>query len=218
MMNKDRLAVLIGKNGKTKEMIENLTHSIIEIDSETGIYSISPAVNKMMNDSDEESNEDFVNEILEKADLDEISLKNMSYEPSFSVWMAKTIVEAINIGFKPEKAIKLLDQEYSFESISIERAVGNSEKKNKRMIGRIIGDKGQMREAIEKFSRAYVSIYPRKRIIGLIGDYESLKIARKAIKMLLQGLPHHVPMNFLQKKEQERKTEEFRQTWKPSFD
>ena len=94
---------------------------------------------------------------------------------------------------------------------------GNSEKKNKRLMGRLIGEKGRMRNAIEQYSNVFMSIYPENKIIGLIGDYESLKIARKAVNMLLDGLPHYVVLNFLLKKSRERKEQEFQENWKPSF-
>ena len=41
LLNKQRLPIVIGKNGETKKLIEKLTHTRIEVDSETGEVTIS---------------------------------------------------------------------------------------------------------------------------------------------------------------------------------
>lgn len=224
-MNKDRLAVLIGKNGRTKQRIEKLTHTKIEIDSSTGEYSVNPHNTPIKKPNDEKNsigkdNEkaDLVDEydLSEDEEINNSLLENANFEPSFSVWLAKNIIQAINIGFKPEKALKLLNSEFSLDVIPLEQILNNSEKRIKRMKGRIIGEKGKMRESIEKFSGANLSVY--NNLIGIIGDFESLKIARKSISMILEGLPHKVSLNYLQKKYRERKEQEFKETWKPTFD
>ena len=217
MMEKSRIAVLIGRNGKTKKIIEELTKTKIEIDSESGDYNVKyNNENSESQKIDDNTLEEF-NEILEELELDDLSLENLSFEPNFSIWLANTIIDAINIGFKPEKALKLIDDEYSFVKILLENIIGTSDKKLKRMVGRLIGERGKMRSAIEHFSGAHISIFPEKKVIGLIGDFSSLKIARKAVSMILEGLPHKVTLIYLQKKFQERKEEEFQQNWKPSF-
>lgn len=217
MMNKDRLAVLIGKNGSIKRTIEKLTNTNIVIDSATGEYVITPVeISTETKNKDESSDPEYV-EVLSDEDFEEILNENIDIAPSFSVWLAENIIQAINIGFKPKKAFKLLLQDYSIEKFYLEKIVGNSEKKNKRLMGRLIGEKGRMRNAIEQYSNVFVSIYPENKTIGLIGDFESLKIARKAVNMLLDGLPHHVVLNFLLKKSRERKEQEFQENWKPSF-
>lgn len=210
MMNKDRIAVLIGKNGKTKEVIEKLTNSEIEIDSNTGEYNIKP---KEYKDLEKASLNKELEEIFEeKVSLDTISVK----DPSFSVWLTKNIIESINIGFKPEKALKLLDQEFSMEIINLEKIIGSSDKKLMRIKGRLIGEKGIMRESIEKYADVYMSVY--KNLVGLIGKFDNLKVAKSAINMILEGMPHNSALNYLQKKYRERKDQEFKEVWKPSFD
>lgn len=210
MINKDRIAVLIGKNGKTKEVIELLTNTEIEIDSKTGEYNIKP---KEHNTSEKINLDVDIEEIFEeKISLDSVTVN----DPSFSVWITKNIIEAINIGFKPEKALKLLNQEFSMEVINLEKVIGSSEKKLTRIKGRLIGEKGVMRESIEKYSDVYMSVY--KNLIGLIGKFDNLKVAKSAINMILEGMPHNSALNYLQKKYRERKDEEFKQIWKPSFD
>lgn len=221
MIDKERVAVLIGKNGQTKELIERLTNTKIDIDSNSGNYRISPKENSkenIKNNEDTENKELESNELIEKLNSSEISSENITYEPSFSAWITQSIIEAINIGFTPEKALKLLDQKFTLEIINLEKLIGNNEKKIKRISGRIIGENGRMRSSIEQFSGVYLTINTKKNLLGLIGDFECLKVARKSIEMLTNGLPHKVTLNFLQKKYRERKQQEFNETWKPTFE
>ncbi len=209
MINKDRVAVLIGKNGFTKKTIQYLTNTEIEVDSTTGEYSITPIEEKL----------DPISEIdiyLEKLDIKSDSLSIFKDSPNFGIWTAKKIIDAINIGFKPDKAFKLIDQDYIFEVISLENTLGSSSKLIKRIKGRIIGENGTMRQAIEKYSTAYVSVYENS--VAFIADFDSLKIAQKAVDMIIDGLPHKTVNTFLQKRYRERKEKEFHETWKPTFD
>ena len=216
-MDKDRLAVLIGKSGKTKKLIEKLTNTRIEINSDTGSYNIF--ADKKNQEKTEDDNDNIsLEETIEDLELDTKLLKSIESEPIFSVWITKSIVEAINVGFNPRKAMKLLDQEYTIEVFHLERNLGISEKDIKRIAGRIIGKNGRMREAIEQYSKAFISIIPNKRTVALIGDFDSLKVARKAVHMISEGLPHNTVYKFLQKRSRERKDQEFRKTWKPTFD
>ena len=207
-MNKDRLAVLIGKNGITKKRIQYLTNTTIEIDSTTGNYTLHPQENI-------EIDPEF-DKFLEQIDISLDTLKIYKESPNFGIWTAKKIIEAVNLGFKPEKAFQLVNQEFIFETISLEDAVGNSQKMLKRIKGRLIGEGGVMRQAIEKFSTAYISIYDN--YVGFIADFDSLKIAQKAVDMIIEGLPLKTVNTFLQKRHRERKEKEFHETWKPTFD
>jgi ribosomal RNA assembly protein len=208
-MNKDRLAVAIGKDGITKRKIQYLTNTNIEFDSKTGDYTIQPL------EGPYESSPDLEN-FFDQLDISQDTLNIYKESPNFGLWTAKKILEAINIGFKPEKTFKLVNQDCIFEMISLEDTVGTSPKNIKRVKGRIIGENGIMRQSIEKYSTAFISIYGN--YIGFIADFESLKIAQKAVDMLIEGLPHKTVLTFLQKRHRERKEKEFHETWKPTFD
>ncbi|MHA1453398.1 MAG: KH domain-containing protein [Promethearchaeota archaeon] len=207
-MNKDRLAVLIGKNGTTKKNVQYLTNTIIEIDSTTGNYTIHPQENPVVDPEFEK--------FLEQINISPDTLKVFKESPNFGLWTAKKIIEAVNIGFKPEKAFQLVNQDYIFETISLEVSVGSSQKMIKRIKGRLIGEGGVMRQSIEKYSTAFISIYDN--YVGFIADFDSLKIAQKAVDMIIEGLPHKTVITFLQKRHRERKEKEFHETWKPTFD
>ncbi len=209
MINKDRLAVVIGKNGITKKKIQYLTNTLIEIDSSTGNYTILP--------QEEMSDLEFdYDKFMEQIDISKETLKIYKESPNFGSWTAKKILDAINIGFKPEKAFKLVNQDIIFEKISLEDAVGSSQKAIKRIKGRIIGENGFTRQSIEKYSTAFISVYGN--YVGFIADFDSLKIAQKAVDMIIEGLPHKTVTAFLQKRYRERKEKEFHETWKPTFD
>lgn len=183
-IGKERLAVLIGREGETKRNIENKLGVLINIDSKTGDC-----------------------EILPKPD-------DSNYIP-LNVFTAQKIVNAINRGFNPVKAMKLLEDNFELEIFNLISIVGKSDKRITRIKGRIIGRNGEMRKAIEKFAESYVSVYGKT--ISILSDYDNLQIARKAVTMLINGMPHHVVLKFLENKYNEKKKEQFRQIYKPEF-
>ena len=137
-----------------------------------------------------------------------------NYEP-FNKLIVNRIIKAISRGFNPNKALRLIDENYQLQVINLVKILGKSDKKLKRIKGRLIGRDGEMRSAIEQFAECFVSIYGKT--ISIIADYENMSIARKAINMLIEGTPHHVVLKFLEKKYNERKKARFREMYKPEF-
>ncbi len=183
-IGKNRIAVLIGKDGETKKEIEKALAVKINLDSKTGECEILPLINVL------------------------------NYNP-INIYTAEKIVNAINRGFNPVKAMKLLDETYELEIFNLFLLLGKSDKRIKRIKGRIIGRNGEMRKAIERFAESYISVYGKT--VSIIADYENLQIARKAVSMLINGMPHHVALRFLENKYNEKKKEQFRQMYKPEF-
>jgi len=130
-------------------------------------------------------------------------------------FIAQKIVNAINRGFNPIKAMKLIEDSYDLEIFNLLKVVGKSDKRIKRVKGRIIGRNGEMRKAIERFAESFISVYGKT--ISIIADYDNLQIARKAVSMLINGMPHHVVLKFLENKYNEKKKEQFREMYKPEF-
>jgi len=127
-IGKNRIAVIIGKNGETKREIEDVLGIQINLDSITGNLEVKPLIE----------------------------------HPKYSVlniFIAEKILNAINRGFNPTKAMKLLDETFDIEVFNLYNLLGKSEKKIKRLKGRIIGRNGEMRRAIEKFAESHVSVY-----------------------------------------------------------
>ena len=183
-IGKNRIAVIIGKNGETKKDIEESLGVQINLDSKTGDCEFKPII------------------------------EHPNYTP-LNTFTAQKVVNAINRGFNPVKAMKLLDETFDMEVFNLYDLLGKSEKKIKRLKGRIIGRNGEMRKAIERFAESYVSVYGKT--VSIIADYDNLQVARKAVNMLLSGMPHHSVLKFLENKYNEKKKEEFRKMYKPEF-
>ena len=189
---KDRLAVAIGKKGETKKFLEEQTGTYIKIDSDNGEYQV------------------FANGSVK------LDLENQEFnDPNIRIYTTQKILNAINYGFNPQKALKLMDAEIIFELVDLEQVLGHSDKKIRRVKGRLIGDQGKIRQAIEKFSGVNLSIY--EKYMGLIGDFEAVKIAKKGINMILQGSPHKTVLAYLHAEYQKKKQLEFTEMWKPTI-
>ncbi|MEM2918337.1 MAG: KH domain-containing protein [Candidatus Altiarchaeota archaeon] len=128
-----------------------------------------------------------------KVDNCEVSIEGQPMDE----WIAKDIVKAIARGFSPEKALKLLDENYSFEIIRL-KDFANTEKELIRKKARVIGEHGKAREKIEESTDTYISIYGKT--ISIIGRYEDVEIAKEAIIKLLNGASHRSVYKFLEKK------------------
>ncbi len=190
--NKDRLAVAIGKNGETKKRIETITGTLIKINSKTGDFYVEANPDAKFTDDQE-----FID----------------SY--GVRVYNTNHILEAINYGFNPDKALKLLDSEIVLEIVDLENLLGTSGNKLKRIKGRIIGDNGKIRSSIEQFTGVFLSIY--NKYLAIIGEFNSIKIAKKGINMIILGSAHKTVLAYLQHEYQKRKQEDFTKIWKPTL-
>jgi ribosomal RNA assembly protein len=183
-IGKNRIAVLIGKDGIIKKRIEDELGVKINLDSKTGDCEILP------------------------------SIDDPNYKP-LNVYTGQKVVNAINRGFNPIKAMKLIKENYDLEVFNLLSILGKSEKHIKRIKGRIIGRSGEMRKAIETFAESFVSVYGKT--VSVIAVYENLQIARKAINMIIKGIPHHTVLKYLERKYNEKRKEHFRKMYKPEF-
>jgi len=183
-IGKNRIAVLIGKDGKIKRDIEKALGVNINIDSKTGDCDVTPRID------------------------------DPNYVP-LNVYTAQKIVNAVSRGFNPLKAMKLLEEDYDMEVFNLFSILGKSEKHIKRVKGRIIGRNGEMRRAIERFAESFVSVYGKT--VAVIAIYEELQVARKAINMIIKGMPHNMVLRFLENKYNDKKKEQFKQMYKPEF-
>lgn len=161
---KERVGVLIGKDGEVKKRIEHKADVSLDINSETGDVAISG-------------------------------------EDSISVFDTRIVVQAIGRGFSPEIAIQLFNEECIMEVIEIKEYTGKSKKKMDRLRGRVIGEQGKSRKAIEHLTETAVSIYGKT--ICIVGGAERVSLARRAIEMLLGGSPHGPVYKMLERKQRE---------------
>ncbi len=112
------------------------------------------------------------------------------------------VIKAIAHGFNPEVAMKLLQDDMTVLEI-IDLSTYVSPKHLERVKGRIIGKEGKMRKFIEDVLNVNVSVYGKT--VAIIGDAESVGIAREAIEMLVEGAQHSTVQRFLERKRRELK-------------
>ncbi|MFQ6122990.1 MAG: KH domain-containing protein [Candidatus Heimdallarchaeota archaeon] len=176
---KERIGVVIGRNGAIKERIETDTKTRLQIDSTSGEVIIE--------------NQEGIN------------------DPT-GVWVATNVIKAIGRGFNPWKALRLLDDEVYLEIIDLTEFFGTSRKILQRIRGRLIGKDGKTRTIIEQTTDTNISIYGKT--ISIIGYLNEIKVARKAIFMLIEGASHGTVYRYLQEQKHQLKIAQLDQ-WKP---
>jgi ribosomal RNA assembly protein len=104
---------------------------------------------------------------------------------TLDVLKTKEIIKAIGRGFAPEKALKLLGEDYRLAVISL-----GQEKENmmKRILARIIGSGGKCRRTIEMMTKTDISVYGKT--ISIIGKWGDVERASGAIEMIIAGKTH----------------------------
>ncbi|MBM1154800.1 RNA-processing protein [archaeon] len=107
---------------------------------------------------------------------------------------AVNVDRAISVGFSPDRAHALLDDDYFLDVIEL-RDLGISKKDYERLLGRVIGEKGKAKRLIEEVTETYLSIYRGK--VAIIGTAENIEAARHAVRMLLQGRQHATVYRYL---------------------
>ncbi|MEW6592964.1 MAG: KH domain-containing protein [Candidatus Hadarchaeota archaeon] len=115
---------------------------------------------------------------------------------------ASDVLKAISRGFSPARAFKLFEEDQFMDVLDIRDYVGGSEKTLKRMRGRLIGEEGKARGAMERETGTHISVYGKT--VAVIGTAEQISVAREAIEMLLKGSEHTTVYRFLQRKKKMR--------------
>ncbi|MCW4043420.1 MAG: KH domain-containing protein, partial [Candidatus Bathyarchaeota archaeon] len=98
--------------------------------------------------------------------------------------------------------------------IDLREIFGRNEDTISRIKGRVIGRGGKTRQLIEELTKADVSIYGHT--ISLIGDYDSISIAREATLLLLEGKQHSTVYKFLRQRRREQKIKKITELWEPT--
>lgn len=162
-----RVAVLIGRRGRTKAAIEKGCAVSVDVDSSDGTVTVRsdgavPRGGEGGGGGGEPS--------------------------SFMPLKAAEIVAAIGRGFAPDRAMSLLDGERSLHVMDLREFAGRSPSQIGRVKGRIIGERGRARRSMESLTGASISVYGRT--VAVIGTAASLKMAVEAISSLSAGSMH----------------------------
>lgn len=125
---------------------------------------------------------------------DEVSIESKDL---FQVLRVKEIMKAFGRGFDFDTALSLLDEDCLLDVLEIKDFSGKSIKRQLVLKGRVIGTKGKMKKIIEKYCDVKIAIYGKT--ISIIGKWDRVRLAKKAIEMLLHGAMHITVYRFLEK-------------------
>ena len=163
-----RVAVLIGRRGRTKAAIEKGCAVSVDVDSSDGTVTV-----RSEGEGEAEGGSGG---------------GGGGGGSSFRPLKAVEIVAAIGRGFAPDRAMSLLDEERSLHVIDLREFAGRSPSQIGRVKGRIIGERGRARRSMESLTGASISVYGRT--VAVIGTAASLKMAVEAIASLSSGSMH----------------------------
>jgi ribosomal RNA assembly protein len=144
-------------------------------------------------------NKDIVKRIESLADAKvEVENCEVSFECEnpFMSMRLKEVFRAFGRGFDIHDALDLLDEDYFFDSIEVKDYAGKSRKRQIALKGRVIGREGKMKKRIEELAKVKVAVYGKT--VSIIGKWENLQIAKRAIEMLLSGASHGSVYRFLE--------------------
>ena len=113
-----------------------------------------------------------------------------------TVLRVKEVFRALNRGFDLNTALYLLDESYFLDIIDV-KDYGKSRERQIQLKGRVIGKGGSIKKMIEEKTGTKICVHGKT--ISIIGKWENLQIAKKAIEMLLEGKMHSSVQKFLEK-------------------
>jgi ribosomal RNA assembly protein len=139
-------------------------------------------------------------EKIEKLSNCKISLEDQEVtiegNDPLTVLRVKEVFIALNRGFDLNTALYLLDESYFLDIIDV-KDYGKSRERQIQLKGRVIGKGGSIKKMIEEKTGTKICVHGKT--ISIIGKWENLQIAKKAIEMLLEGKMHSSVQKFLEK-------------------
>ncbi len=113
---------------------------------------------------------------------------------ALNVMTAENIIRAIGRGFSPEKAMELKKGK-ALVIINLRDYV--PEKSVNRQKARVIGEGGKARKKLEEITETFISVYGKT--VSVIGDFEKVEKAKRAIEKLITGASHRSVYEFLER-------------------
>ena len=124
-------------------------------------------------------------------------------EDTYLAYRMRDVLRAIGRGFSPEHSLLLLEDEMYYEEFDIREFVGKSSKRILQVRSRLIGSDGKTRRLIEDLTSCMISI--KGHTVAIIGDLDGLKVASKAVNMILNGSEHSSVYSYMEKKRKDLK-------------
>uniref|UniRef100_A0A7C1T0W2 RNA-processing protein n=1 Tax=Thermofilum pendens TaxID=2269 RepID=A0A7C1T0W2_THEPE len=114
----------------------------------------------------------------------------------YMVLKARRALEAISLGFSVDDALLLADDAYDLQVIDLSEVSRNWEDL-RRIKARIIGTEGRFKKTLEE--QTGVRVVVGDKYVGIIGDYEQLRVAREALMRLIRGQAHQSVLKYLER-------------------
>jgi len=128
----------------------------------------------------------------------EVTIHDEESTDTYNSFRLRHVIRALGRGVSPENAELLLDDDMYYEELDIRDFAGKSQKRLGQVRARLIGSQGRTRRLVEELTECRMSI--KGNSVALIGDLEGLKVAVKAVTMLLEGSEHSSVYGFLERK------------------
>ncbi|HLD80411.1 MAG TPA: KH domain-containing protein [archaeon] len=125
----------------------------------------------------------------------------------YNVYRASLIVQAIAVGFSPQRALSLLE-DYQFLEVIDLREFARKPGDASKIASRVIGTEGRARKELERRSKALISVFDNQ--VGVIGDSEALVLVGKAVELIIKGLPHASVYSLIEKEKKRHEEESFK--------
>jgi ribosomal RNA assembly protein len=118
-------------------------------------------------------------------------------------WLAEQVLKAVDLGFAPKDAFKLLKDDNYLEQVDIEQSMRGNSRGVERQKARIIGTEGKAKRTIEELSEAKLALSDGP-MLGIIGGFDEASAAKEAILQLLEGRPHQAVYAYLEGQKRKR--------------
>ncbi|MCU0799652.1 MAG: KH domain-containing protein [Candidatus Thermoplasmatota archaeon] len=134
----------------------------------------------------------------------EVILHEEGAKDPYLAYRMRDVLRALGRGFSPEHSLLLLKDDMYYEEFDIKDFSGKSRKRGEQVRSRLIGSDGRTRKLVEELTECLVSI--KGNTVGIIGDLEGVKVASKAIELLLSGSEHSTVYSFMERKQRDLRT------------
>ncbi len=136
----------------------------------------------------------------------EVTVESLPDTLPENFYNALLVVKAIGRGFDGKTALTLFTDDTFLEIIDLKDVFRGNRNAIRRQKARLIGTEGSARKRLEELTGTKIRIYGDT--VAIIGDYDGIKMAERAIFELLEGSPHTVVFRHLELERKRRKREE----------